>query len=62
MMNKDVIHDGELHKKGSELKPRAKGFKTLVQGGHADAVGFDSEVEAPKELKIEEPIFKRKNK
>lgn len=57
LMNKDVIHDGEIYKKGSELKPSAKGFKTLVQSGHAVVMAGVGEqpVEVKPEAKPEEP-------
>lgn len=51
IMNKNVIHDGQMYSKNSEIKNSDKGFKELVHSGHANEIEIESEPEKKQELK-----------
>lgn len=48
MMNKNVTHNGKFYAKDSEISASDDGCKSLVNAGHAVAVGSKA-VEAPVE-------------
>lgn len=52
LVNKDIDHDGKLYKKGSEIKEGDKGFKEILNAGHAQMFEF---ADGDAEPKLEEP-------
>ena len=71
VMNKNVEHNGKPYSKGQEIKPSDEGFKSIVQAGHADEIGFSNdepsmppkaevEVESKSEEQPEQPSKSRK--
>lgn len=56
IMNKAVVHDGQMYVKGSELLASHKGFESLVKDGHADELIFsDSKASVEPQQMAEAP-------
>ena len=53
LMNKNVEHDGKFYAKGVEISEGDKGYKELIEMGHADEFLFKDEAPADADDKSE---------